>query len=114
MPGEDEGALEGATDIEIARVSENGFVMRVPAHIEVKAFVNINFAMCDSIEKDYVPMGSQSIETDIDFHAHILIDCSVDGEQYEITGAQLVGGPSSIDIGYIDFSLTDDDYHYDE
>lgn len=132
MPGEDEGGtlsllsyeiddLEaGTTDIDIVRVRTDGFVMQVPVFVQARAFVDINFAIYDSVDKDYVPMGSTSIERDIDFYAHALIDCTQVEEDggtdisYEITDAQLIGAPSSIDVGYIDYSLAEQDYEFEQ
>jgi len=126
MPGEEEGVslslveyripdLEpGLDELTIVRISADGFVMRVPIHLKVSATVDISFAVYDSVDKDYVPMGSTSVEQEVEFDAHALIDCRridpVEGisVDYEIEDAQLVGTPSSIDIGYVDYSMADD------
>ena len=133
MPGEDDGAclslvsyeIEGldddTTDIDIVRVGNGSFAFRVPAFITAKVYADISFSIRDSIDKDYVPMGSTSIEQDTEFHAYLLIECShflddsEDNEStvYEIKDVELLDAPDSIDVGYIDYSLADDDYDFD-
>lgn len=133
MPGEDEGATlalvdyqisgldSGDTELTIVRVRADGFVMRIPITVTARAFVDIHFSIYDSIDKDYVPMGSTSVERDIEFDAFALVDCTIHrnaiGEpaqspEYEIESAQLVGAPNSVDLGYIDYSLADDDHEF--
>ncbi|MGE3227869.1 MAG: PIN domain-containing protein [Hyphomicrobium sp.] len=134
MPGEDEGVTlamldytvhgleDGTTDIEIVRIRADGFVMRVPVTVTARAFVDVHFSIRDSIDKDYVPMGSTSIERDIEFEAFALIACTRHEVQtdagateveYEIESAELVGAPQSVDLGYIDYSLADEDDEFD-
>ena len=134
MPGEDEGVTlsmldytiqsleDGTTDIEIVRIAAGGFVMRVPVNVKARAFVEIHFSIRDSIDKDYVPMGSTNVESDIEFDAFALIACTRHQVQpdagapvveYEITSAELVGTPRSVDLGYIDYSLADEDQEFD-
>ncbi|WP_300054892.1 PIN domain-containing protein [uncultured Roseobacter sp.] len=135
MPGEEDGASlslisyevegleDGTSDIDIVRVGTNTFAFRVPISIKALLYVEISFSIRDSIDKDYVPMGAKSIEQEIEFDAFLLIKCSKfpdvgDDEDdqkmlYEIDDVQLLGAPSSIDIGYIDYSLAEDDYDFE-
>lgn len=133
MPGEDdgislslvdykiEGLDDGSTEIDVVRVGNGTFAFRVPASITAKVHAEISFSIRDSIDKDYVPMGSTSVEQDTDFDAYLLIECShfldnPDDETstvYEIEDVELLDAPSSIDIGYVDHSLADDDYDFD-
>tara|TARA_R110000851_G_scaffold218422_2_gene371334 strand:- start:4361 stop:5512 length:1152 start_codon:yes stop_codon:yes gene_type:complete len=133
MPGEDEGAslslvsyeIEGlnddTTEIDVVRVGNGTFAFRVPAFITAKVYADISFSIRDSIDKDYVPMGSTSIEQETDFDAFLLIECShflndpedPESTVYEIEDVELLGAPDSIDIGYVDYSLADDDYEFD-
>lgn len=134
MPGEDEGASlslvdyeiagidEGTTEITIVRVRADGFVMRVPISIVANALVDISFSIYDSIDKDHVPMGSTSVEREIEFEAFALVDCyRYEGEtedgakvlEYDIFETQLIGTPGHVDIGYVDYSLADKDYDFD-
>lgn len=134
MHGEDEGAalsligyqIEGAesgqTEITIVRVRSDGFVMRIPISVHALASADIHFSIYDSIDKDYVPMGSTSVERQIKFEAYALIDCEImqneddslgDLSEVQITRAELVGAPHSIDLGYVDYSLADEDIDFD-
>jgi len=133
MPGEQEGIslslvsyeIEGlddsSTEIDIVRVGNRTFAFRVPVLITANVYAEISFSIRDSIDRDYVPMGSTSIEQETDFHAYLLIECSYflndpkdeDSTIYEVDDVELLGAPSSIDIGYVDHSLADDDYDFD-
>ncbi len=133
FPGEDEGTSlslvnyeiegldDGSTEIDVVRVGNGTFAFRVPAFITANVYADISFSIRDSIDKDYVPMGSTSIEKETDFHAYLLIECShflndPDDESstiYEIEDVELLGAPTSIDIGYVDYSLAEDDYDFD-
>lgn len=133
MPGEDEGAnlslvdfeIQGlknkSTKIDIVRVGTQGFAFRVPANIIANVYAEISFSIKDSIDKDYVPMGSTSVEREIEFEAYLLFEIShfLNDEEdessvvYEIENVELLDAPSSIDIGYIDYSLADEDYEFE-
>lgn len=133
MPGEDEGTnmslvdfeihglADGNTEIDIVRVGTQGFAFRVPTHIVANVYAEISFSIRDSIDKDYVPMGSTSVEREIEFEAFLLFEISHflnDDEdekpvKYEIENLELLGAPSSVDIGYIEYSLADDDYEFE-
>lgn len=116
-----EGMKDNTTEIDIVRVGTESFAFRVPVRITANLFVDISFSIRDSIDKDYVPMGSTSITREIDFSAHLLIECSYfldDPDEassvvYEIDDVELLGAPDSIDIGYIEYSLADDRYDFD-
>jgi PIN domain len=132
MSGESENATLAMTDYEvpsgdgveivIVRVRADGFVMRVPIRVKALACVDIQFSIYDSIDHEDVPMGSTSVETEVEFDAFALVDCGrfdivrdsgkIETE-YEIAGAELVGAPSSIDIGYVEYSLSGDDSEFD-
>ena len=134
MHGEDEGAtlslidyvIEEAesdkTEITIVRVRSDGFVMRIPILVHALASADIHFSIYDSIDKDYVPMGSTSVEREIDFEAFALIDCDViqtsegspdQPSEINVTSVELIGAPQYIDLGYVDYSLADEDVDFD-
>ena len=133
MPGVDEGVTltllefqipgieDKSTSLDIVRVRPGGFVMRVPIEIKARALADIHFSIYDSIDKDHVAMGSTDVEREISFDAFALIDCEKaeideDGDKatmFEIIGAELVGAPRSIDLGYVDYSLAEDDDGFD-
>lgn len=112
------GADDDFADTEIVRMRADGFVMRTPVKIKATAHVSINFSVYDSIDKDYVPMGSKDVEADVEFDAYLLIDCAHEDDldadadiatQFEILNAELVGAPPSIDIGYVEYSFAEED-----
>jgi hypothetical protein len=133
MPGEDEGASlslvdfdipgldDQSTEIDIVRVGTQGFAFRVPVHVTANVYAEISFSIRDSIDKDYVPMGSTSVEQETEFEAHLLLEIShfLNDEEdetsviYEIDNVELLDAPSSVDVGYIDYSLADPDYDFE-
>lgn len=116
-----EGLDDGSTEIDVIRVGNGTFAFRVPASITAKVYADISFSIRDSIDKDYVPMGSTSIEQETDFSGYLLIECRYflndsndeNSITYEIEDVELLGAPASIDIGYVDYSLAEDDYDFD-
>ena len=133
MPGEDEGATlslvdfeipglhDDSTEIDIVRVGTQGFAFRVPVCITANVYAEISFSIRDSIDKDYVPMGSTSLEQETEFDAFLLLQVShfLDDEEdeasvmYEIDNVELLDAPSSVDVGYIDYSLAEPDYDFE-
>lgn len=103
-------------DIEIIRIGHESFVARVPVSIDAKITTHIQFAIYDSIDKDYVPMGSTEVETEETFSASVLIhvhafEVEEDGvveTVWEIDNVELTDAPSDFDIGYVDYSLADE------
>lgn len=129
MEAEDEGASlsliayafseSNLTEVDIVRVRSSGFVMRVPVEIKARAFADISFFSYDSVDKDYMSLGSTSVEREIDFNAFALIECELNSDgadgkspstKYGVKGAQLVGVPASIDLGHIEPSYGDEDF----
>jgi hypothetical protein len=116
-----DGIDDGTTEIDVVRVGNGSFAFRVPALITVSAEAEISFSIKDSIDNDYVSMGSSSITREVEFDAFILFECSLviddDGNEhpnsYEIDNAEVVDIPNSIDFGYVDYSLAEDDYDFD-
>lgn len=128
-PGEDEGVSLGMDDYEfgdleegyppitIIRVGADGFVMKVPVIVTANASAEIGFSVYDSVDKDYVPMGSTTVERSVELEASALIHCKrLESDQdtfpYEITDVEVVG-LDSVDLGYVDFSLADSDEPFD-
>ncbi|PRY78253.1 hypothetical protein CLV80_104219 [Yoonia maritima] len=132
MPGEDEGASlslvdfeipgleDESTNIDIVRVGTQGFAFRVPVSITANVYGEISFSIRDSIDKDYISMGSTSVEQETEFDAFLLLEIShfQDDEDeksvvYELENVELLDAPSSVDVGYIDHSLAEPDYDFE-
>lgn len=131
MPGQDEGVTlsllqyeidplaDNPPDIDIIRVGTAGFAFRIAINITATVQADIGFYIRDSVDKDYVSMGSASVEQEAEFEAYVLIDVlEVEADdsgtvEFEIESVQLLHAPPSFDVGYIDYSLADDDYDYE-
>ena len=131
MPGECESSIislstyelpefDGAeADVSIVRIKANGFVARIPIFIRANTEIEISFAIYDSIDKDYVPMGSAAYEPEIEIDAAILVDFvntenteDDDGKssKYAVSRVQLIDAPDTVDVGDIEYSLAEEDY----
>lgn len=133
LPGEDDGASlslvdfeipglkDHNTEIDIVRVGTQKFAFRVPVQVVATVHADISFSIHDSIDNDYVPMGSTSVEQEMEFEAFLLIEISHflnhDADEssiiYEIDKVELLGAPNSIDLGYIDYSFAEPDYDFE-
>lgn len=106
--------------IEIVQIGHDSFVMRAPIEVTAKASAEINFSIKDSIDRDYVSIGGTYVEREVTFDASVLITCtrSVDDDDpeqidYEIDDAELVDVPLSVDLGYVEYSMAEDDPCFD-
>lgn len=115
---------ENADDMEVTilRITDEGFVMRVPLNLKIDVEAEISFSVHDSIDDDDVSMGSSTVEREVEVEAFALVHCLRHEEQaedgttkiaYEIEDVELVDFPSSIDIGHVEHSLADDYPDYD-
>ena len=111
-----------ADEIEIVRMRSDGFVMKVPIEITAAASADISFYTRDPVDKDYLPLGSSSIHRNVEFEAFALIDCErisdhtaakTPASKYQVTSAELVGVPASIDLGYVEPYDDEEDYFED-
>lgn len=133
MPSQDDGctlslmkySIDGLSDqttpIDIVRVSEEKFTFRVPVNVYADLSADIDFFVFDNEEDSYLPMGSTFVEREIEFHAYLLIGCAENviednkGEKktaFVLEELQLIGVPKTIDIGYVDYSLSDEEDYY--
>ena len=80
----------------------------IEAKIMITATASCSFSLSvhDSIDKDYVPIGSASASTEIEFESEILI--TIEGDfvnepsEVEITDFELLSYPGTIDFGEIE------------
>jgi hypothetical protein len=87
-------------------------VARVELELKVHAQASFSLSVYDSIDNDYTPMGSADAETEETFEVAVLVTFQGDfnSEDVEISAAEVVDGPLSIDFGYIEPDRGDDYY----
>ena len=95
--------VEGPEDITILYAGETEIVARLDVEIEFKAEADFSFSMYDSIDKDYVPMGSVEAETTRTESASVLVTFSDDGgDVWAVEAVELVDFSDEISFGYIE------------
>ncbi|MEO9386012.1 PIN domain-containing protein [Chromobacterium phragmitis] len=102
-----------------------GLTIQAKIKIRAKAYADFSLSMHDSIDDDYVSMGSASAEKAIDFDSAILF--TIDGEidyknpentepdKVEIHSIELLKNRLTVDFGYIQpdwFDINPDDERY--
>ena len=86
-------------------------VARVEADLKVLAEASFSLSIYDSIDKDYVGMGSVDASREENIQASLLITFEGDFESNDIalTQAEIVEAPDTIDFGYIEPDYGEDE-----
>jgi hypothetical protein len=97
---------------DVVQAGPRKIVARIDLELEVNAQASFSLSVYDSIDKDYVPMGSAGAGTEDSFEGAALItfEGDFDSENVEIGAVELVAGPSSIDFGHVEPDRRDDYY----
>ena len=94
------------TTFSIVQIGKNSIVAEIPVNIYANAFANFSFYVYDSIDKDEIYMGSQSVEEEIEFKAAILITLEINSsttpETVELTDIEMIKVIDSVDFGEIE------------
>ncbi|HRK98445.1 MAG TPA: PIN domain-containing protein [Alphaproteobacteria bacterium] len=107
---------DGSCDFNVVQIGSNKIVIDLPMFVEATAEADFSFSIRDSIDKDYVGIGSNTCVADTDFLCSALVTLEwepTDGSpEIEITNVELINTPDSVDFGFIrpDFS----DEYYEE
>jgi len=101
-------------DITIVQVQQNKIVALLAAEISVRAEATFSLSIYDSIDKDYVPLGSANVARDDVIEVSILATFEGDFQDssVSITHLELVDVPSSIDFGYIEPDYGEERYEF--
>ncbi|MGS1015504.1 PIN domain-containing protein [Allosphingosinicella humi] len=105
--------FEDAYDITIVRIGSSQIVARVGVTFNATARAEFSLAAWDSIDKEYVGMGSQAAERELEFDGAFLLTLA----------GELAGGIDALEVeeievveavGAVDFGEVEMDYHDDE
>jgi hypothetical protein len=81
-------------------------IVEAKIHITATATTSFSLSVRDSIDKDYVPIGSASASTELEFESEVLLtfegDFEGDYEDIELTDFELLSYPTDADFGDIE------------
>lgn len=85
------------------QVQETLIVIEAKIYVQATASCSFSLSVHDSIDKDYVPMGSTSAFTSWEFEAEVLITLEGDFKEHpedvELTDFELVSYPTTVEFG---------------
>ena len=91
----------------------NSLIVEAKLRVTVEASTTFSLSVRDSIDKDYVSMGSTPALVETDFEVEVLLtfegDFSSRTEDIELTDLELLS-----EAGEIDFGSIEPEYFYDE
>jgi hypothetical protein len=100
--------------VTIVQIGKGKIVGKVGVSIAATAEANFSLAIWDSIDKEYVSMGSNSAQTEVEFDAAALItiegDFNADSPEINVSKVELIEGIDSIDFGEVELDYADDSY----
>ena len=104
-------------DLTVVQTGRNKIVAQIGVSIQATAECEFSLAIWDSIDKEYVPMGGSSAETDVHFDATALVtfngDFSASTPKVELSDLELVEAIERVDFGELDIDYGDDHYYDD-
>jgi hypothetical protein len=108
--------FNGGYDITVVRIGSSQIVARIGATFKATARADFSLAAWDSIDKEYVGMGSQSAEQDIEFDGAFLLtlagDISEGIDFLDIEEIEVVDAIGSVDFGEVEIDHYDDEEDY--
>jgi hypothetical protein len=108
--------FDDAYDITIVRIGSSQIVARVGATFTATARAEFSLAVWDSVDKEYVGMGSQSAERELEFEGAFLLTLAgelADGiEALEVEDIEVVDAIGAVDFGEVEMDHYDDEEDY--
>jgi hypothetical protein len=84
--------------------------------INCTASCNFSFYAKDWIDKDYVTIGNNTVDSSFDFNTGILLTCigefekGIDPNDYDIDEIELLEKPNLVDFGEVELDWGHDEY----
>jgi intracellular sulfur oxidation DsrE/DsrF family protein len=105
---------EESYDYTAVQAGPRKIAARIGLKLKVRAQASFSLSVHDSIDDDYVPMGSANAEIEETIEVSVLVTFQGDfnSNDVEISELEVVEGPSSIDFGFVvpDYHDDYDDY----
>lgn len=96
----------GSALLQPVQGQNNTLIVEAKIHIVVEASTSFSLSVFDSIDKDYVSIGSSSVSTEMEFEAEVLLTFEGDFEEgieaVELTDFELLSSPNYVDFGEIE------------
>ena len=104
-------------DITVISLTDEGFVATMPVKMDVKLETEFTFFVYDSVDKDDVPFGSDTIEHQETIDATLIVHFEKCGEgsraRYRIDDVEISDFPSTFNIGEVSLSFGEEDSDFD-
>jgi hypothetical protein len=96
----------------IIRADPDDLVITLDVVSNVTASGGFTFSVWDSIDDDYVSLGSSQVDRDLDIECRVMISCKweIDKQIIDIKKIEIVDAPASVDFGYIEPNYSADQY----
>lgn len=106
---------ENEHDLAIVQIGKDKIVARIRVTIDANAECDFSLSIWDSIDKEYISLGSTSAETSIEFDAAVLVTFSLDESKdlsrVKLLHLEIVEAIDSVEFG--DIQIEHDEDHYD-
>ncbi|MBB4038403.1 hypothetical protein GGR34_000032 [Microvirga flocculans] len=104
----------GEHELAVVQIGRDKIVARIGISVTAQAEAEFSFAIWDSIDKEYVPMGSNSAEREIEFDAAVLV--TIEGDlidpsrgKVHISEVELVDAITDVDFDEVQIDWGTDD-----
>lgn len=102
----------GEYEFKIVQTGNHRIVAKIRVSIKATAETSFSFSVYDSIDKDYVPIGSSNAKTEIEFEAAVLITFEgvfdAAAPEINVSKVELVEAMDTVDFGEIDLEHSDE------
>jgi hypothetical protein len=104
-------------DVRILRTGKDQIVAQVPIEIEAEASADFSFSVWDSIDREYISIGSNSAITETTFECLVILTLEgsllEQASTLELTNVELAETPDMIDFDTVEYSGDDSDFGED-
>lgn len=96
----------GSAALQPVQGQNNTLIVEAKIAVSAEASTSFSLAVHDSVDKDYVPIGSSSASTEMEFEAEVLLtfegDFDKGTEHVELVNFELLSSPNNVDFGDIE------------
>lgn len=105
------GRSGGLIELKAVDFRHDVLIARVTISMDIDAVCSFNFSVMDGIDRDMVPMGSTTVSTLDSVDLDVLLSFgNPNGQLPELLDVELLPARRTIDFGFVEMSLADDDY----